>query len=322
MRGPDGSLLIEGGAPEVFGGSGNHSVFWHDRTYESAFPGESAAVSPDGLRVATLVSGPEGSEIVRQYDASTGQILSDLTVLAPSSVQDRATLGIPGRVGGFDWSPDGNSLVIAMVGGSTTVGGLYVVDRWVHQLPSQPTVPDVPSVYKNARPYSYASPAMLANGHVVAFEYSFPIEGEGWPAAIVDVDLATNAVRTVFGDPENSGRLPSCDRMARGAVRKASAGPCRLIAYGQISAHGDLALITDGEGIVWLYDGQTVRSHQHVRKRRVLVIVRPNARGRPLTRWPRGIYGADSLHVDFVFSVQSGWSGSICFPRAHDWSPT
>ena len=186
MRAPDGSLLVQGfGPPHGF----DPTPYWLDRTTGKTYAGDPAVVSPDGSRIATLVNRPDRQQIIRQYDFATGRALSDLV----AGVEEGY-----GSVLGFDWTLDSHSLIVAVAPGKSSLGGLYVVDRDAHRLPGRPTLANaVPAAFTS--PDVYASPAVLADGHVVAFEYQFPVQHDSWGGAVVDIDLRTGATRTVLG---------------------------------------------------------------------------------------------------------------------------
>lgn len=254
MRAPDGDLLVRVCTPPGCG-EPLYDPYWRDVTTGREFSGDSAAVSPDGSRIATLVTEPNRQEAIRQYDFSTGRELSDLT----AGVEEGY-----GNVLGFDWTPDSQSLVVAVAPGydSKTVGGLYVVNRDARHLPQQPTLADtVPG--RSSEPYAYGSPAVLANGHVVAFEYQFPIQHDAWGGAFVDIDLRTGVVHTVLGSTEvfESHAMPACGTIPGVVPSTTSHGPsCYLFIGGSIDARGDRALFTDDNGgAVFVYDGLSVR---------------------------------------------------------------
>jgi hypothetical protein len=170
-----------------------------------------------------MVVEPNGQEVIRQYDLASGRVLSDL----------RAGVVPSDGVFGFGWAPDGRALVVAVAPGGVKPGGVYVVDRDARQLLSRPTLTPEPGS-------AFSGPAMLANGHVVAFESRWPVERSAWPTTLVDVDLRTGARRTVMG----SFNAPH---------------PLFLNLDNPIDARGDQALFTDGDLITWLYDGRTAR---------------------------------------------------------------
>jgi hypothetical protein len=235
LRSPNGHLLVQffdrarPAAPAQ----------WTDLNTGVTYPGYDATVSPDGSRVATQVYGKRRSMIIRQYDAATGHVLSDLVAVH--------------ALFGFDWSSDGSALVVAISPGGAKEGGVYVVPRDAHALPDHPDVAD-------PAPYAYLEPAVLANGHVLVFEYQFPDEHNAWSTSVVDIDLQTRAARTVLGDPDyRSSLTPGCDQVPAGTVFPANPGQCRFTDPGSTDADGDNVLFSGQYGGTWLYDGSSVR---------------------------------------------------------------
>ena len=215
-------------------------------TTGTTYPGDPARVSPDGTRLAAVVTDANRKQILRQYDVATGHVLSDLVVGTEEGF---------GSVTGFDWTPDSHSLVVGVAPDAGNAGGLYAVDRGAQQLPAQATVPNSAPSDRSTKPLVLASLAVLANGHVVAIEYPFPDQHTAWPATLVDVDLHTGARRTVLGTPGFPTSAP-CD------TASVTAGlSCELVYDGDaVAARGDQALLTvPSESQVWLYDGHTVR---------------------------------------------------------------
>jgi hypothetical protein len=242
MRAPDGRLLVQGIAPPADPGpTAAYSRFWRDTTTGHTFPGDFAAVSPDMRRVATLLRMPDGSEVIRQYDLVSGGVLSDI----PNAI----AAGRNENILGFDWSHESRDLVVSVEPGGTPAGGLYVVDRDARRLPAHPTVAVDPR-------FAYGSPAVLANGHVVAFEYQSPIQHNAWGGALVDIDLVTGAKRTIMGSLVIFGNeSPLCTIVAASSPKLRS---CYLVIDGSIDARGDEALFTS-DGRIYLYDGRSVR---------------------------------------------------------------
>jgi hypothetical protein len=234
VRAPNGHVLAEIGRR----GDDPADEKWTDLETGVSYPGGDATVSPDGTRVATDRYGKHGWSIIRQYDAATGRVLSSIDLGTPP--------------GAFDWSADSAALVVALAPADPG-GGLYVIPRDAHALPDHPTVP-------NPAPDAYTDPAVLANGHVVAFEYPYPDQHDSWPTALVDIDLRSGVVRTVAGstsfDPKG---VPSCRALAVGAAVPAMPDQCVLTDPYSIDANGDAALfvVFDAPG-VWLYDGSSI----------------------------------------------------------------
>jgi hypothetical protein len=253
MRAPDGGLLVRGCMPPGCSEPPGYvyAPFWRDTTTGQMFPGDQAAVSPDGSRIATLIVEPNREQIIRQYDFSTGTTLSDLVVVPANDQYDR-TLG-------FGWTPDSQSLVIAMTPDSSNLRGLYVVGRNAQRLPSDPTIPNTHSAALGAV-FAYGSLAVLADDHVLALRYSYPIQHESWPGELDDIDLRTGTARVVLGSDSPPYVSQGCGTVPPGTV---VANPARQRCFLPadellVTARGNEALVSDDVG-AWLYDGQTIR---------------------------------------------------------------
>jgi hypothetical protein len=215
MRAPNGGLIVK------FVGNGGDA--WRDTANGAVFAGERGHISPDGQRFAAVVYEPNRQNVVRQYDLASGRVLSDLNVGQPDTDLEL----------GFAWTPDSRALVVAMAGG-TAPGAVYVVDRDAHELPGRAA-----ATAKLGQ--AFIGPAMLANGHVAAFECPWPVQRPAWPTTLVDINLRTGTRRTVLG------------------ADLTSAHPLFLNFDSPVEARGADALFTDGDHITWLYDGRTAR---------------------------------------------------------------
>lgn len=241
MRAPNGDLLTFV-SPQHRADPG-----WTDTTTGLRFPGYPARVSPDGTRIATVVDDARRRRVIRQYDFKTARVLSNL--VAVSTPNNYAGLG------GFDWTPDGRAFVVAITPNGAGESGLYVVDRDAQEMPKHATV-------TNPGPYAYASPAVLDNGHVVAFDYQFPDQHNGWGAALVDIDLTTGAKRTLLGTTRifSPDPVTLCVKLPRSTpATSPQYQSCFLHFADFIDAKGNDALMTDGDSTTWLYDGDGVR---------------------------------------------------------------
>ena len=239
MRAPNGDLLLEEcNLPACGMGSDGPYVYnWRDQNTGVSFAGDPIAVSPDGSRVATAVIRPDYQMLIRQYDFSTGNVLSELHADGDYAIQ---------RV---NWADEGRSLFVV-----ARAGGFYVVPRSSSTLPAQPNVANG-LVAGDAKELSNA--AMLANGHVVAFE-SGPIQRPHVSGAFIDIDPATGAHRVVIGAASpDTDVTTKCDPKPQKATRQY---PCNLeVTYASIAVRGNDALVTDSNGQIWLYDGTNVR---------------------------------------------------------------
>ena len=246
MRAPNGDLLVSACTPPACGRTPPEFVFapfWRDQVSGTTFPGDLAAISTDGSRIATVMRDPSRQEIVRQYDFATGRKLSDLVVVKAGDTYSFVTA--------LAWMPDGRALLVALSG---PAGGLYVIDRDASDLPGHAAVPD-PIV--DGQPLYFPAAAMLADGHAIAFE-STGIQHTGWPGALVDVDLATGTVRALLGSTQVFGDKPRCGTKAAEPV---AAEACQItVDGGSIAARGNEALFNDYQaGQIWIYDGLTSR---------------------------------------------------------------
>lgn len=245
-RAPNGDLLVE-----VYRTRDN-LFYWRDTNTGKNFPGYMARVSPDGSRIATVVvDSRTRRQSIRQYDFSTRAILTALVAVPAGDNY--------GYINGFDWTPDGESLVIAMAPTAANLGGLFVVGRDAHRLPRKPAVATLTGPKRFDLPISFDVPVFLANGHVVTFEYAFPIQHDGWAGAIVDVDLHTGVIRPIIGKL-NGSSSPLCERLPSSTP---SSSPkfrsCYLFLGGQSDARANSALMLDDDGNAWLSDGRTAR---------------------------------------------------------------
>jgi hypothetical protein len=236
----NGDLLLAGCTPPACGRVPPlylSAPFWRDVKTGKSYAGSDAAVSPDGRRIATLVTKPNREVTVRSYDFSTGRVLSNLLSVHAGDSSNGVT--------GIGWSGNSQSLFVA------TRVGVYLVPRDDRTLPDRPTVPN--QVIDGFQTF-FPEAAILANGHAVAFE-STNIEHTAWPGALVDIDLATGTVRTIMGSthvfPDNRTECGTAN----------ATNPCDLLVdNATISARGNDALFNNWwAGQIWLYDGNTAR---------------------------------------------------------------
>ena len=229
FRAPNGDLLVYVTGPLAASAGGGQ---WRDtRTGVSFSGGSDAQVSPDGTRLATLVSS-HSRQVLRQYNFTSGRVLNQLpTDYGPSDYASAI---------GFGWTPDSRSLVVSINPhiltrgphkGLTDNGGLIIVGRDAHELPANRVVEG--SRDDSGFFYAYGWPAMLANGRVLAFKYKYPDQHDAWPSTLVEFDLSTNTERAI--------------------------GPVPIEGAMSIDPHVNEALISGSETI-WLYDGHALRA--------------------------------------------------------------
>jgi hypothetical protein len=240
MHAPNGDLLLTECTPPTCGTVSPQYLalpFTVDVKTGITFAGGGAAVSPDGRRIATLVTKPNRRATIRSYDFATGRLLSVLLAVPQGSQKALVT--------SIGWSGDSQSLFVAKT------NGLYVVQGDAATLPARPTVPN--QTVDGLQTY-FPQAAMLANGHAVAFE-STGIEHTSWPGALVDIDVATGSVRTVMGSLLPVGL--TCGTHAANVA----GGHCELLVdNATIAARGNDALFNNyWTGQIWVYDGATAR---------------------------------------------------------------
>ncbi len=122
MRAPNGDLLLEGCAPSCGDKAPDYTYapYWQNTTTGVKYAGDPARVSPDGTRIAAVVTDASRKQTIRLYDVATGHVLSDLVVGAAEGF---------GSVTGFDWTPDSDSLIVTVAPDAANPGGVYVVER-------------------------------------------------------------------------------------------------------------------------------------------------------------------------------------------------